>query len=275
MTKPSPAVIASVVQVQRLQPDLAVLCLDRASRLNAMDFAGLENLSAAIDDLSSDAAIRVIVVTGSGSGFCAGLDLKSVLNRDGQTTLNIPDAYKLQERFEGVVRRLRASSKTVIAAVNGVAVGAGFALTLGADIRIASNKASFHIGAVKIGLTAGECGISYHLPRMIGASRAFEIMLTGRPIDAAEAERIGLVAAVVEHDVLIDRALECARQVLRNSPYATHHTKRVMWANLDAGGLEAALELENHAQVLALMTEDFAEAARAFVEKRPPIFWGR
>lgn len=110
---------------------------------------------------------------------------------------------------------------------------------------------------------------------MIGASRAFEILLTGRPIDAAEAERIGLVAAVVEHDVLIDRALECARQVLRNSPYATYHTKRVMWANLDAGGLEAALELENHAQVLALMTEDFAEAARAFVEKRSPIFWGR
>lgn len=275
MTTPYPVHSSSVVQVERLQADLAILRLDRASRLNAMDFDGLKYLSAALDELSSDAAIRVIIITGNGAGFCAGLDLKSVLNADGQLALNVPQAYALQERFEGVVRRLRISGKTVIAAVNGVAVGAGFALALGADIRIAASIAAFHIGAVKIGLTAGECGISYHLPRMIGASRAFEVMLTGRPIDAIEAERIGLVAAVVEPDVLMDRALECARQVLRNSPYATLHTKRVMWANLDAAGLEAALELENHAQVLALMTEDFAKAAQAFVEKRPALFCGR
>jgi enoyl-CoA hydratase len=264
-----------VVQVERVQADLAILRLDRASCLNAMDFAALQHLSDAVDELSSDAAIRVIIITGNGAGFCAGLDLKSILDAKGQSALNVPEAYALQERFEGVIRRLRASSKTVIAAVNGVAVGAGFALALGADIRIASSAASFHIGAVKIGLTAGECGISYHLPRMIGASRAFEIMLTGRPVDAHEAERTGLVAAVVAPEALMDRVLECARQVLRNSLYAMHHTKRVMWANLDAGGLEPALELENHAQVLALMTEDFAEAASAFVGKRPPVFCGR
>lgn len=264
-----------VVQVERVQADLAILRLDRANRLNAMDFAALQHLSEAVDELSSDAAIRVIIITGNGAGFCAGLDLKSILDAEGRSALNVPEAYALQERFEGVIRRFRASSKTVIAAVNGVAVGAGFALALVADIRIASSAASFHIGAVKIGLTAGECGISYHLPRMIGASRAFEIMLTGRPVDAHEAERTGLVAAVVAPEALMDRVLECARQVLRNSPYATHHTKRVMWANLDAGGLEPALELENHAQVLALMTEDFAEAARAFVCKRPPVFCGR
>ncbi len=263
------------ILVERPQPDLAVLRLNRADRLNAMDFDGLGEMTREVDQLSNDPDVRVIVLTGNGAGFCAGLNLKSVLDAEGEMPLDVPGAYKLQERFEGVVRGLRRSNKTVIAAINGVAVGAGFALALGADIRIASRKASFHVGAVRIGLTAGECGISYHLPKFIGASRAFEVMLTGRPIDAVEAERIGLVAWVVEHDGLMERALDCAREVLRNSPYATHHTKRVMWANLEAGSLDAALELENRAQVLALMTEDFAEAARAFVQKRSPTFSGR
>jgi len=120
---------------------------------------------------------------------------------------------------------------------------------------------------VRIGLTAGECGISYHLPRMVGASRAFEIMLTGRPVGAAEAERIGLVARVVSPDQLLPEAMDCAKQVLANSPFSTRHTKRVMWANLDAGSLDAALELENRAQVLGLQNADFARAARAFVGK--------
>jgi len=123
------------------------------------------------------------------------------------------------------------------------------------------------VGAVRIGLTAGECGISYHLPRMVGASRAFEIMLTGRPVGAAEAERIGLVARVVSPDQLLPEAMDCAKQVLANSPFSTRHTKRVMWANLDAGSLDAALELENRAQVLGLQNADFARAARAFVGK--------
>ncbi|HVR50778.1 MAG TPA: enoyl-CoA hydratase-related protein, partial [Pseudorhodoferax sp.] len=135
--------------------------------------------------------------------------------------------------------------------------------------------AAFHVGAVRIGLTAGECGISYHLPRLIGAARAFELMLTGRPLPADEAERVGLVASVVPAEELLPRALALAEQVLRNSPYATRHTKQLMWANLEAPSLQAAIELENRAQVLALMTEDFREAVAAFGEKRPPRFTGR
>ena len=114
-----------------------------------------------------------------------------MLDEQGELRPSAAGGYDLQERYEGTIRRLRASNKTVIAAVNGAAVGFGFALTLGADIRIASTAASFHVGAVRIGLTAGECGISYHLPRMIGASRAFEVMLTGRPIDAARRSASG------------------------------------------------------------------------------------
>jgi enoyl-CoA hydratase len=180
-----------------------------------------------------------------------------------------------QELFAGMVRRLRALDKVVIAAVNGAAVGAGFALTLGADIRVAARSASFHIGAVRIGLTAGECGISYHLPRLVGASRAFELMLTGRPLPADEAERIGLVSALVDDAELMPKALEIAGSVLRNSPYSTRHTKQLMWANLDAPSLDAALEIENRAQVLALMTADFKEASAAFAAKRAPVFTGR
>lgn len=263
------------IQVERLQTDLAVVRLNRTSRLNALDFDAMGVLHRLLDELSSDANLRVLVLTGNGTAFCAGLDLKSILDEKGCIRLGAAQAYELQERFEGAVRRLRATNKIVIAALNGAAVGAGFALALGADIRIAAQSSSFHVGAVRIGITAGECGISYHLPRLIGASRAFEVMLTGRPVDAAEAERIGLVAAVVPDAELMQCVLGYAQQVLRNSPYSTRHTKRLMWANLEASSLEAALELENHAQVLGLMTEDFVEGARAFVEKRTPRFAGR
>jgi enoyl-CoA hydratase len=263
------------VTVQRPEPGLCVLRLNRPARLNAMDLPALRLFHQVLDGVLADPALRVLVLTGEGTGFCAGLDLKSVLDAEGRSQLDVASGYELQLCFAGLVKRLRATDATVIAAVQGVAVGAGMALTLAADIRLASETASFHVGAVRIGITAGECGISYHLPRLIGASRAFELMLTGRPVAASEALQIGLVADVVPTDRLLERALTCARQVLANSPYSTAHTKRLMWSNLDAGSLDAAIELENHTQVLGLMTRDFAEAAQAFVQKRKPVFEGR
>lgn len=263
------------VTVERAELGLCVLRLNRPARLNAMDLPALRHFHTVLDSVLADPALRVIVLTGEGAGFCAGLDLKSVLDAAGRSPLDVASGYELQLCFAGLVKRLRATDATVIAAVQGVAVGAGMALTLAADIRFASEQAAFHIGAVRIGITAGECGISYHLPRLIGAARAFELMLTGRPVAASEALQIGLVADVVPADQLLERALACARQVLAHSPYSTAHTKRLMWSNLDAGSLDAAIELENHAQVLGLMTQDFAEAAQAFVEKRKPVFIGR
>ena len=152
-----------------------------------------------------------------------------------------------------------------------MAVGSGFGLALTADERFASTAASFQVGAVKVGLSAGECGISYHLPRLVGAGRAFELMLTCRSVDAAEAERIGLMAGLCEPEALLERALACARQFLANSPYSPLQTKRVIWNHLDA----PALGLENHVQVLDLMTEDFGEAALALSHKRAPRWQGR
>jgi enoyl-CoA hydratase len=258
---------------------VAVLRLNRPRALNALRHDTVRRMRTLLAGLAADERVRVVVLTGAGRGFCAGWDLKSALSgADGQPLqgpAGVTDFMRGQELFAGMVQALRALDKTVIAAINGVAVGAGFALTLAADVRIAARSASFHVGAVRIGLTAGECGISYHLPRMIGASRAFELMLTGRPLDAAEAERIGLVSAVVDDGELLERALATAAQVLANSPFATRHTKQLMWANLAAPSLDAALELENRAQVLALMTDDFREASAAFAEKRAPQFSGR
>lgn len=257
------------------EPGICVLRLQRPQRLNAMSLPALQDFHAALDAVLADPSLRALVLTGEGAGFCAGLDLKSVLDSQGEFNWPVSRAMELQHAFAGLVERLRATDAAVIAAVNGVAVGAGMALALAADVRFAAPEASFHVGAVKIGITAGECGISYHLPRLVGAGRAFELMLTGRPVAAPEALAIGLVAEVVPTGELLDRALRSARQVLANARYATAHTKRLMWTNLDAPGLRAAIELENHAQVLGLMTEDFREAARAFVQKRKPVFTGR
>lgn len=261
--------------VERVAEGVAVVQLNRPERLNALSPDAVRALHDTFDAIAQDASLRVVVLTGAGRGFCAGWDLKSKMQGEGAAAPSVTQLYAGQELFEGMVRRIRALDKVVIAAVNGVAVGAGLALTLASDIRIAARSASFHIGAVRIGLTSGECGISYHLPRLIGASRAFELMLTGRPVSAAEADKVGLVSCVVDDDHLLKRALEMAAEVQRNSPYSIKHTKRLMWANLDAGSLDAALQLENHAQVLALLTEDFAEASSAFAEKRPPRFTGR
>lgn len=279
-TQQSTTKTADDVQVDRSHDGIAIVTLNRPERLNALSQMSVRRLCALLDGLDTDDAVRVVVITGAGRGFCAGWDLTSALTDAAGHALpgppTVADYCAGQELFAGMVRRLRSLGKVVIAAVNGVAVGAGFALSLGADIRIASRAASFHVGAVRIGLTAGECGISYHLPRLIGASRAFEAMLTGRPIFADEAERIGLVSCLVDDNAaLLALAQALAEQVLGNSPYATRHTKQIIWANLDAGSLDAAIELENRAQVLALMTEDFKEASAAFLHKRRPVFSGR
>lgn len=260
--------------IQASQPEagLCLLQLARPERMNALDVPSLQAVHALLDQVFSDRSVRAIVLTGQGRGFCAGLDLKSLQDEEGQVKWTVEQAMELQRLFSGLVQRLRGSEMPVIAALNGVCVGAGMALALAADVRFVSPLASFQIGAVKIGLSAGECGISYHLPRLVGAGRAFEIMLTGRTVSAQEAERIGLVTQVVPVEQLLERAMDCARQVRSLAPYSAARTKSIMWRNLDAPDLDSAMELENQVQVLGLMTADFAEAVQAFVHKRPARF---
>jgi len=252
---------------------VALMTLNRPAHLNALTQPMVEGIAATVRRLASASACRVVVMTGAGRGFCAGLDIPDHLARTAGRVRGSGERLDNQERFADMVRAVRSVQKPVIAAVNGPVAGAGFGLALSADIRLASPSARFHVAAIKIGLSAGECGISYHLPRYVGASRALEIMLTGRPIDAEEADRIGLVSRVVPEDELMAATLETADAIAANSPFAVRMTKQIAWTNLHAT-LDEALELENRTQILAITTKDSQEAMRAFTEKRPPVFTG-
>lgn len=261
------------IAVESSQAGITTVWLDRADSLNALTIEMMRELRAALAVLGNDKDCRVIVLAGRGRSFCAGLDLKAVTNAD--TGPGAIGRMALQETFADAIPQIRRLPQPVVAAVQGAAVGAGFALALAADIRVAAPSAKFLIGAVRVGLTAGECGISYHLPKVIGAGRAFEVMLTGRPVGAEEALSSGLVSQIVPEVELHRAAIAVAQQIVENSPYSVKHTKQLMWANLDAGSLERAVMLENHAQTVAMTTTDFAEATQAFGEKRPPRFTGR
>jgi enoyl-CoA hydratase len=262
--------MATDVVVERQDGGISIVTLARPEARNAMTLDMAARLRAALEEAGADPSCRVIVLAAQGAAFCAGLDLKAHPAMDGVVAW-----MRLQEVFGGLIETVRSLRQPVVAAVPGAAVGAGFGLALAADIRFCAPGTRFLVGAVKIGLSAAECGISYHLPRIVGSGRAFEIMLTGRPVAANEALAIGLVSDVVGAEALLGRALDCARMIAENSPYSVKHTKQAMWANLHASSLSAALELENHVQVVALMTDDFREAASAFAEKRPPRFTGR
>ena len=265
---------AAPVLVSELAPQIALVTLNRPERLNALTREMVAELNATLERLARDPECRAVVLTGAGRGFCAGQDLQAANARNREGRSGVVEKLFWQEQFVGMGARLRAMPQLVIAAVNGPAVGAGMAIALSADVRLVAPSARFLIGAVRIGLSSGESGLSYLLPRLIGAGRAFDIMLTGRPVEAEEAERVGLALRIVAADQLLAEATTYAQAVLANSPFAVRHTKRLMWDNLDAASYAAAVELENRTQILATMTQDYAEATAAFMEKRPPSFSG-
>ncbi|MGH9197489.1 MAG: enoyl-CoA hydratase-related protein, partial [Acidimicrobiia bacterium] len=179
---------------------------------------------------------------------------------------------KAQQHIATLVPQMRAMPQPIIAAVNGPAAGGGLALALASDVRVAAESARFNVAFVRIGLSGCDIGVSWLLPRLVGAARAFEMMLTGRIIDAREAERIGLVLKVVPDGGVVEAAMETARLVRTNSPFGVWMTKEVMWSNLEASSLQAAMDLENRTQILTTMTEDTREAMIAWREKREPRF---
>ena len=261
--------------VSRSRPEegIEVLTLDRPERLNAMNRQLLDDLEAALRDADRDPSCRVVVLTGAGRAFCAGLDLREMTGPS--SGLDMGRAQTLMRHAQsvaGIVPTIRSVRKPTIAAINGVAAGGGMAMSLACDIRIAASSATLNAAFIKIGVSGCDLGLSWILPRLIGASRAFEIMLTGRMIDSEEAERIGLVSRVVEDGNALGAALDTARLITANSPFGVWMTKEVMWANLEVGSLSAGIDLENRTQVLGLMTRDHQEAVDAFLAKRPPVF---
>jgi len=262
------------VLIDRPKPTVTLVTLNRPERMNAMAFDVMIPLRDALDEISHDNDTRVVVVTGAGHGFCAGADLEDsghVPNIDGLTRPTI--GRRAMEVLDDVIVGLRKMHQPVIAAVNGAAIGGGFCLSLAADIRLASDAAYFRAAGINNGLTSTELGISFLLPRAIGSSRAFEIMLSGRDVDAAEADRIGLVSRVVPGDQLLDACYELADRIIGFSRLGVEITKRLVWSGLEAGSLFAHMDHEAHAQLyVRLTTENFEEAIRARREKRPPVY---
>jgi len=239
-----------------------VLRLDRPARLNALDEQLVVELLEACASVAREPDVRAVVLTGSGRGFCSGIDVRDfgpgMLDADDPAI----DRLRFQETMASLPQALRSLPQPVVAAVNGPAVGAGLALCLASDVRICGASASFANAAILLGLSGAEMGMSYYLPRIVGLSVAAEWMLTGRKVLADEAERRGLVSEVVDDAQLLDRALELAAQIAAHAPLAAQMTKRALQVNTDAAGLDAALELENRNQVLTHATPE-AAAARA------------
>lgn len=245
------------------------LTLNRPDRLNAVNPALAEALPLAMADAAQDDAVRVVVITGSGRGFCAGLDLSEPVPLDGGTRASRLDPYYWVGRW---VLSITGCEKPVIAAINGAAAGAGFGLALACDLRLMQQDARCTAGYVRRGLSP-DAGVTWMLPRLIGHARAMDVVLTGRDLDAAEAERIGLVTAVFGADDFASRVHEYAARLAAGPPIALALTKRLMLSSAGAT-LDAQLrdELTHIKQCFA--TEDVAEAMRAFREKRPADFRG-
>jgi enoyl-CoA hydratase len=264
----------SFVLVDKPRPHVTLITLNRPERMNAMAFDVMIPLRERIEEVSVDNDTRVVVLTGAGGAFCSGADLEdpgALPNVDGLTLTSI--ARRAMEVLDDVVLALRKMHQPVIAAVGGPAIGGGFCLSLAADIRVASESALFRAAGINNGLTASELGISYLLPRAIGSSRAFEMMLTGRDVDAAEAERVGLVSSVVSQEALLDACYDVAERIIGYSRVGTEVTKRMLWSSLDAGSLTAHMDHEGIAQLyVRLTTHNFEEAVRARKEKRAPVY---
>lgn len=263
----------SVVEVTTPATGIALVTLNRPDKLNAMTSELVEMLHDTLDQLADDASVRVVVLTGAGRGFCAGLDLGGYGVAPGRKQPGKVEAsFATQKHIASLIPHMRSIPQPIIAAVNGPAAGGGFALVLGSDIRIASTDAKFNAAFIRIGLSACDIGTSWLLPRLVGAARAQELMLTGRIFDASEAERIGLVTETVPTAALLDRAYEKAAEIMQNSPIGVALTKEGMWTALEIPGLQAAIDLENRQQIMATFSDDAQETLRARTEKRSPRY---
>ena len=260
--------------VDKPGPHVTLVTLNRPERMNAMSFDVMLPFRQALEEISRDNDTRVVVVTGAGRGFCSGADLVDsgrIPDIDGLTLPGI--SLRAMELLDDVILTLRKMHQPVIGAINGPAIGGGLCLSLAFDIRIAADGAYFRAAGVNNGLTSTELGLSYLLPRAIGSSRAFEIMLTGRDVEADEAARIGLVSRVVPVDDLLETCYQMAERIIALSRVGIELTKRLLWSSFEAGSLQAHMDHEGEAQLFVrLTTQNFEEAIRARQEKRTPHF---
>ena len=264
----------SFVTVGKPRPYVTLITLNRPERMNAMAFDVMVPFREALEEVSFDNDTRVVVVTGAGAGFCAGADLEDPGWLDIFNGLTVPGiARRAMKILEDVIKSIHDMHQPVIGAINGPAIGGGFCLSMATDIRIASDTAYFRPAGINNGLTSAELGLSYLLPRAIGTSRAFEIMLTGRDVTADEAQRIGMVSKVVAQDALLDECYAIADRISGFSQLGVELSKQMLWAGVDAGSLHTHMNHEGHAQLFVRMTtKNFEEAIKARKEGRTPQF---
>ena len=243
------------------------LTLNRPERLNALNSRMVAELNLFLDRLEDDRETVVVVMRGAGRAFCAGWDLKDE-SKDGSLSESVSDALRVQRQFSSVILKMHRARQPIIACVHGAATGGGFSVALAADVRIAGESARMNCAYIRIGLGGCDAGSSYFLPRIVGAAVAAELILTGNFIDAARAERVGLVSRVVPDRELESAARTLAAEITRNSPLGVALTKECLSASIDAGRLEAAVAMEDRNQILAAQSGDFKDRIQAFLEKR-------
>jgi E-phenylitaconyl-CoA hydratase len=253
---------------------VAILTIDRPEVRNALDFETSDELVEAWHGFRDDDALRVAILTGAGDrAFCAGADLRGVA--EFYRSLTAAERLRRSEQEPGLggITRNLAIDKPVVAAINGHCLAGGLEIALACDLRVAAEEATFGLPEVSRGILPGAGG-TQRLPRLIGAERALDLILTGRRIDAREAERIGLVSRVVAFDRLRDEALAVASQIAENAPLAVRAAKAAIWCGLDLP-LAEGLRLEQLLAEPVRQSEDAQEGPKAFLEKRKPEFKGR
>lgn len=264
--------MTDTVLVDRPTDKVAVVTLNRPDQLNAVNAELIAGLHSAFATLGAERSCRAIVLTGAGRAFTAGVDLNGFGEPAGSEGLNGRRmGFAVQTEMSRLVLRLRDTPQPVIAAVNGPAAGMGLALALASDIRYAAPTAVFRAAFMNLGLSNCDMGTSWLLPRLVGASRAHEMMLTMRKVGAEEAERIGLVAAVVDQSTVLDHAVGVATEIAALSPWGVRLTKQGMWSALEMPE-RPAIEYEDRQQIMASEPDTFREAVGAFLEKRPATF---
>jgi enoyl-CoA hydratase len=265
--------VSDLVLVDAPQPGVRVLTLNRPDQLNAMTAELCQALHDALGEVRADRGCRCVILTGAGRAFCAGLDLHGYGQAPGNDGSDqARDRLINQEHMSRLVLGLRGVPQPIIAAVNGPAAGFGLALALGCDIRFAAADAVFRVAFINIGVSNCDMGTSWLLPRLVGASRAHELMLTGRRFGADEALDMGLVADVVAADDLMNRALEAAGQIAALAPWGVRLTKQGMWSALEIPSELAAIEYEDRQQIMSTFGTALPEAVAAFLEKRQANF---
>lgn len=252
---------------------LAIVTINRPKRLNALtENLTLNEIPRVMEIIRKDDEVKVMILTGAGDSFCSGVDLNEVLQANANDKGNKRPRHESLLPIGSVGLEFRKLHKPALAAVNGIAAGAGVALSLLCDIRIASEKARFSLAFVKRGLVP-DCGTSYLLPRMVGVGKALELMWTGDMIDAQEALRIGLVSRVTPHHELMKMTKEFATKLAEGPSVAIELTKIAVYRGI-TNDYEGQLYFESYAQNLCTSTDDFKEGINSFLEKRKPHFKG-